>query len=184
MLSRLQKRKIVDLFYLLDQDRDGAVRWSDFERIGGYVCLARGWAADADKARGMRTAQRLFWQTLLWSVGEVRDNALRFDDWELHAHRMRRAFEQGRRDVAKRCADAWFQLLDLDSDGVVDRDDYRAWLLSLGSSADVDAAFTALDADDDGVLTREEVRLRWAEWIMADDDSAPGNLLATGRLTR
>jgi len=183
VLSRLQKRKVVDLFYLLDQDRDGAVHWSDLDRIGSYVCLARGWSRDDDPARGLRTAHRLFWQSLLWSIGTTDEGGLRLDAWETHVERMHRAFQEGKRDVAARCADAWFQLLDADGDGVVGREDYRAWLLALGSSANADAAFDRLDADDDGVLDRGEVRLRWAEWIMADDADALGNVLATGRLS-
>ena len=57
-------------------------------------------------------------------------------------------------------ADAVFDEMDVDSDGVVSREELRAQLRRSAefSDAAVDRIFAALDANDDGVVSRDELR--------------------------
>jgi hypothetical protein len=57
-------------------------------------------------------------------------------------------------------ADAVFDEMDVDNDGVVSREELRAQLRRRAefSDAAVDRIFAALDANDDGVVSRDELR--------------------------
>jgi hypothetical protein len=183
MQSPLQRRRIADFFYLLDGDRDGALRWDDFARVATLISSLQGWSEQDDGALALKTAARMFWQSLIWVVPAEHPDRLTLKDLCDYAASLSRHVQQTGELPASLQAnlDAWALLLDIDGDGLVGEVDYTCWLTALGSSADPETAFARLDTSRDGVLARAELDDRVREWWTSEDEDAPGNLLATGR---
>jgi hypothetical protein len=56
------------------------------------------------------------------------------------------------------------------------------WLRAAGSVADPKAVFAKLDSNGDGVVSLTEMMALFAQFVLSETASEPGNLLMTGAL--
>ncbi|MEU6713903.1 EF-hand domain-containing protein [Nonomuraea sp. NPDC046802] len=166
MASEFQRRKVVGVFRAMDVDGDGRLTEADFQ------ALARRWMAVAGSVDPERLACLMTgWWTVLQSASDTDgDNAITIDE-VLHV-------VEGlgdRADAVFGTADAMFEAIDLDGDGLISRSEYGALIETWnGTPTATDEVFPRLDLDGDGHLTRDEFRTHWTEFWAGDNPNAPG----------
>ena len=78
------------------------------------------------------------------------------------------------RGEANAQADALFEAIDADGNGVIEREELRGYLLGGGGSAggrrnsNFETLFSKLDLDGDGVICREELRAGYLELVVGE----------------
>jgi hypothetical protein len=81
----------------------------------------------------------------------------------------------GMTDAVSGTADAMFEAIDLNGDGLISRSEYGALIETWnGTPTATDEIFPRLDLDGDGHLTRDEFRTHWTEFWAGDNPNAPG----------
>ncbi|GIH26207.1 calcium-binding protein [Acrocarpospora phusangensis] len=163
MASEFQRRKVVAVFDAMDVDGDGRLTEADFQ------ALARRWTAVAGPADPERLAAVMtgWWPVLKSASGR---DAVSLDDVLLVVERLGEMA-----DAVSGTADAMFEAIDLDGDGLISRAEYAALIQTWnGTPAATDEIFPRLDLDGDGRITRDEFRVHWTEFWAGDNPDAPG----------
>lgn len=166
MASDLQRRKITGVFTAMDADNDGYLEEHDFAALAGRWSQARV-AGDAEKLTAVMLG---WWQTLAAVSDTDHDGKVGVDEVLTVVDRL-----PTMRDAVTGTADAMFEAIDENGDGLISADEYRrmieAWS---GEPADTDAVFPLLDTDGDGRISRAEFAHHWYEFWAGDDEAAPG----------
>ncbi|MBP2478349.1 Ca2+-binding EF-hand superfamily protein [Crossiella equi] len=169
MATDLQRRKVATVFAAMDANGDGFLDEHDFAALADRWAAVRG---PGDHAL-LREIMLGWWTTLLTASDLDRDNKVTLDEVLGVVDRL-----PGMPEAVTGTAEAMFQAIDADRDGLIDAAEYRqlieAWN---GRPTDTSATFPALDADGDGRLSREEFRELWYEFWAGDDAQAPGTLV-------
>ncbi|WP_155350752.1 EF-hand domain-containing protein [Acrocarpospora pleiomorpha] len=166
MASEFQRRKIIGVFRTMDVDGDGQLTEGDFQ------ALAQRWMAVAGSVDPERLASVMtgWWPVLQAASDHDGGNAVTLDE-VLHV-------VEGLGDMADAVsgtADAMFEAIDLNGDGLISRSEYGALIETWnGAPAATDEIFPRLDLDGDGHLTRDEFRIHWTEFWAGDNPNAPG----------
>ena len=74
-------------------------------------------------------------------------------------------------------ADAQFDIVDADGDGIASLDEYVTWLKSWDADIAAEPAFERLDEDGNGKLTKDEIRRIVRDFYFGEDPAAPGTHL-------
>ncbi|GAA1724789.1 EF-hand domain-containing protein [Nonomuraea bangladeshensis] len=164
MASEFQRRKVGGVFRAMDVDGDGRLTQADFQ------ALARRWTAVAGSADPERLASVMtgWWPVL--KAASTGDDGVSLDEV------LRVVDGLGDlTDAVSGTADAMFEAIDLDGDGLISRSEYGALIATWsGTPSATDEIFPRLDLDGDGHLTRDEFRVHWTEFWAGDDPDAPG----------
>ena len=77
---------------------------------------------------------------------------------------------------------AYFDVIDMDKDGVISTDEYTIFLLSSGAEAnEISVAFEALDKDKDGIISRAEFIAAATDYSTGFDETSPSRYLFGGK---
>lgn len=175
MLNALVRRKLTRMFRLFDQDRDGALRREDYERISGN--LLRVLQIPRGSTLGDEVLQ---WYVVEW--GELQADADRDADGRVTSsvwlsYRARQlagpdAFEVMVRPYIEVIATH----LDGDGDGVITREDIWRYL-SLYGMPDADREVSLARAVPPGArgVTRAELLALARQFYFSDDEATPGS---------
>ncbi|MFF0868482.1 EF-hand domain-containing protein [Nonomuraea sp. NPDC003560] len=165
MASEFQRKKVGGVFRAMDVDGDGRLTQADFQ------ALAHRWSALAGPAGPERlTSVMTGWWPVLRAAsggdaGVSLDQVLSVVD-----------VLGDMTDAVTGTADAMFEAIDLNGDGLISRAEYGALIETWnGAPSATDDIFPRLDLDGDGHLSREEFRLHWTEFWAGDDPDAPGS---------
>ncbi|MEV4395875.1 EF-hand domain-containing protein [Nonomuraea sp. NPDC049607] len=167
MASEFQRKKVGGVFRAMDLDGDGRLTQADFQ------ALAHRWTAVAGSVPPERLVSVMtgWWPVLRAASGPDGDEAVSLDQ-VLHV-------VDGLGDLADAVtgtADAMFEAIDLNGDGLISRSEYGALIETWnGAPSATDEIFPRLDLDGDGHLTRDEFRVHWTEFWAGDDPDAPGS---------
>ncbi|MEU6788663.1 EF-hand domain-containing protein [Nonomuraea angiospora] len=166
MASEFQRRKVGGVFRAMDVDGDGRLTQADFQ------ALAHRWTAVAGSVDPERLASIMtgWWPVLRAASGPGGDDAVSLDEV------LRVVGGLGdMADAVSGTADAMFEAIDLNGDGLISCSEYRALIETWnGAPSATDEIFPRLDLDGDGHLTRDEFRIHWTEFWAGDDPDAPG----------
>jgi Ca2+-binding EF-hand superfamily protein len=169
MASDLQRRKVTGVFTAMDANGDGFLEETDFEALAARWTAIRG---PGDRER-LREIMLGWWATLLAASDLDRDSKVTVDEVLLVVDQLP-AMPQS----VTATADAMFEAIDEDQDGMISSDEYRrlieAWN---GRETATDVTFPMLDGDGDGKLSRSEFRELWLEFWAGDNAAAPGTLV-------
>ncbi|MER7505140.1 EF-hand domain-containing protein [Nonomuraea pusilla] len=198
MASEFQRRKVMGVFRAMDVDGDGLLTEADFQ------ALARRWTAIAGSADQERLASIMtgWWPVLLAASCQGDDAAAGHDGHDGHdghgghdghyvasgqdgdggvtLDEVLRVVERlgDQADAVSATADAMFDAIDLDGDGLISRSEYAVLVETWsGTPAATDHVFPRLDLDGDGHLARDEFRTHWTDFWAGDDPYAPGTFV-------
>ncbi|MET0136531.1 MAG: EF-hand domain-containing protein [Kibdelosporangium sp.] len=169
MASDLQRRKVAGVFEAMDANGDGFLDESDFSALADRWTAVRG---PGDHER-LRATMLGWWATLLAASDQDRDNKVTLDEVLLVVDRL-----PTMPAAVTATADAMFEAIDEDRDGMISSGEYRRLIeVWNGRATDTDVTFPMLDGDGDGKLSRAEFTELWLEFWAGDDAAAPGTFV-------
>jgi len=176
MLSDLQKKKLTRVFHVFDIDKNGFVEKSDYQAIIDNLASVRGYAQGSEGYQGLYTKQMMVWEGLASKADKSHSGKVNLDEWiGFHDELMS---VEGMYDIMVNGAvDMMFDVLDLNGDGKVSSDEYRAFLKAYRVDVGpwTDTVFRGADRDGDGFMSKDEVFKTVAEFYYSDDPAAPGS---------
>ncbi|SDH22662.1 Ca2+-binding protein, EF-hand superfamily [Lentzea fradiae] len=177
MLSELQRRKFEHLFTLLDVDDDGTIDRMDYTASADRLVSAFGYATDSLECRQLRDRYNTLWETVTLPMDTDGDERVDVEEYSTGMERFVTSAEGGYQDHIAPVADAFYDLMDVDQDGLITRMEYVRMMSSafrLSEEASL-TAFDHLDLDGNGVLSRDELHLANEQFFRGDDAEAKGN---------
>lgn len=168
-------RRLRQLFAVLDTDEDGSVTWDDHRRIVDKYATGYALAQDDRRIKGLEKAYWSQWLGLLTQATPGQDRLSR-DDF-VAAHRAAGYGTNGAH-LLEDLAQAIFNVLDVDGDKRISRDEFARYLAFCAiSSADAAVVFQRLDLDGDAFISQREVaRSLRAFHLYNDDLNTPGGI--------
>jgi len=173
MASDFQRRKISGVFAAMDVNQDGFLEQVDFEALTARWIAVRGVEPGSQGAAGL-TAIMMGWWTILVAASDLdRDDKVTLDEVLLVVDRLGTMT-----DAVAGTADAMFEAIDENADGMISADEYRQLIETWnGRDTGTDEIFPLLDLDDDGFLSRAEFTALWTEFWAGDNPDSPGTLV-------
>ncbi len=168
-------RRLRQLFAVLDSDSDGFVTWSDYQRIvDKYVT---GYALAKSDAR-ITSLQKAYWAQWLGLLTQATPGQDRLSEGEFVASHRAAGYDLEGSRVLEDIAQAIFNILDVDGDKRINRDEFARYLTFCEiSSADAASIFRRLDLDGDAFISQREVaRSLRAFYLYNDDLNTPGGI--------
>ncbi|GAA3113193.1 EF-hand domain-containing protein [Streptosporangium carneum] len=176
MLTELQKRRFDRLFDLLDADRNGVIDLADYHRladVSGGDLTHRPGSPDGEP---LRVSFTRFWEQAINPLDSGGQGTITREQFTAALGQMV-ARPEGFDTALGPAVDAVFDLIDLDGDGQVVRDEYVRALTLFGlTPAAAEQTFARLD-DGDGLLGRAEFWALARDFYLSDDPDSVGNLL-------
>ncbi|MGW4808684.1 EF-hand domain-containing protein [Kitasatospora sp. NPDC004272] len=181
-MTALRERKYGQWFRGADVDGDGFITRRDVRMMSERYIAARGIAPDSDEARPLLGRMDGFWADVIAPMD-------RNGDGKVDLREMVDGFRQALTDPARYpeqigpVADCFFDLVDLDGNGRIDRAEFQLMFDAVAAVPGGDCAevFAALDLDGSGGLDRDEFHRAVLEFFYGDDPAAAANHLF-GRL--
>jgi EF hand len=168
MASAFQRRKVVGVFDAMDPEGRGFLIEGDFADLAARWTTLRGLQPESTQYAQLREIMLGWWESL---------SAAALDPRQVHLDDVMAVVDvlPSMSDAVITTADAMFEAIDENGDGLISRDEYRqlieAWN---GRPTDTDEVFTLLDTDADGFIPRAEFRLLWYQFWAGNDPHAPG----------
>jgi Ca2+-binding EF-hand superfamily protein len=177
MATDLQTRKIDASFRHIDADGNGYIERDDLLGLGARLLAGFGLSPASETGNTVVERFDALWRTLVETADADRDG--RISPREYRASMIGSFVDGDRFDTVFHPAiKAVVDIIDSDSDGLIDREEFRLFHEAFGrSDEDVEIAFARLDRDGDGRLTDHELLSAARDYYTSADPSAVGNAL-------
>jgi len=187
-LGLLQRQKQCYFFRIIDQDGDGKIQWSDFQRYLDRAAVIGPVSVESSIYRQALVDFQNWWLGIK-SAGEraesnVGDLSVTLDGWlafwsEVMQTTAQQTIGSGRAAIQslEDSVRIHFQLFDGDQDGLFSPQEYAKWMTAWGAEMDALSNFRRLDRDRDGYVTLEEMRGYLRQFHFSNDPDAVGNYL-------
>ncbi|MEU8445915.1 EF-hand domain-containing protein [Streptomyces microflavus] len=162
-------------FAALDSDRDGHLDWSDYRRLADRYLSAYHLTPDDRRARALHAFFQSYWLELLRHADVQEDRLSR----NQYVDAVRRAsVDTSRLNVADGLGHVLFDVIDVNSDNEISREEYTRFLTDVWSLQEAEAlqAFRTLDTDSDDTVSRPEFLQAIRQYFLLNDPDAPGSL--------
>lgn len=176
-MTELQRAKQVHYFNVLDYNGDGLLEKQDFLDVADRLAAMRGYDDGSSKHSNLRQEILRMWTNARALSGAEGKPRITLEEWLAHEQQVLdstvlvHSYVQG-------IARVIFDILDVDSDGVISEGEYKTFFRAFQDDADgADRAFQKLDANDTGHLTRQDFLDLVTEFHLSDDPDARGNWL-------
>ncbi|WP_370414348.1 EF-hand domain-containing protein [Streptomyces fradiae] len=158
-----------------DANGDGYLDWSDYQSLADRYIAAYKLDKNEYRARALVASQQMNWMELLRHSG-VQGDRLTKDEF-VTASRLA-AVDTSRLNVVEGSAHAIFDVVDVNGDNEISRDEFARLLKDVWKTDSPDAmeAFHRLDTDGDGSISRQEFIRATREHFYSNDPDAPGSL--------
>ncbi|CAL9676865.1 EF-hand domain-containing protein [Streptomyces sp. enrichment culture] len=162
-------------FDALDANHDGYVDGSDYQALGDRYIQAYKLQKDDRRARAIQTFCQIYWLELLRHAGVQADKLTK--EQFVTANRLA-VIDTSRLNVTEGGGHAIFDVIDVDGDNEITKDEFARFLRDVWKSDAPDAmeAFTKLDTDGDGAISRYEFIRAVREHFLSNDPDAPGSM--------
>ncbi|MFE0640932.1 EF-hand domain-containing protein [Streptomyces sp. NPDC058877] len=167
--------KLERSFDALDADRNGYLDWADYQKMADRYIQAYGLSKDDRRARALQTFCQIYWLELLRHA-DVDGDRLTKDQF-VTANRLA-VIDTSRLNVTEGGGHAIFDVIDVNGDNEIGKDEFARFLRDVWKSDAPDAmdVFVKLDTDGDGVISRHEFIRAVREHYLSNDPDAPGSL--------
>jgi len=166
------ERKMRSYISRLDLDGDGQLTRADYEMLlDRYLKLGK-----IDEFRAKQVTRKIL---SVWDIffDNVSTNGVIDADAWIAVIKRHSVFVYFR--VVVEFMNIFFDLIDTNGDGVIQKDEYAFFLKAfrVEDEADITASFNMLDMDGDGKIDHTEFMNAAVEFWMTDDESLPSKLL-------
>ncbi|MEU8924537.1 EF-hand domain-containing protein [Kitasatospora sp. NPDC048545] len=167
--------KLERTFQTMDANNDGYVDWSDYQKLADRYIQAYKLDKADRRARALQTFCQIYWLELLRHAGVDADRLTK--DQFVTANRLA-VIDTSRLNVTEGGGHAIFDVIDVDGDNEISKDEFARFLRDVWKSDAPDAMdmFAKLDTDGDGAISRHEFIRAVREHFLSNDPDAPGSL--------
>ncbi|WP_330236460.1 EF-hand domain-containing protein [Streptomyces sp. NBC_00566] len=167
--------KLERSFDALDANQDGYLDWSDYQKLADRYIQAYRLGKDDRRARALQTFCQIYWLELLRHAGVDADRLSK--EQFVTANRLA-VIDTSRLNVTEGGGHAIFDVIDVDGDNEISKDEFARFLRDVWRSDAPDAmdSFAKLDTDGDGTISRYEFIRAVREHFLSNDPDAPGSL--------
>lgn len=176
MLTKLQEKKLGNLFRAFDADSNGFIEKADYTALVNNLARLRKLApasADYAKLEGLVLQS---WEELRAFADTNHDDRISIAEWNAF-HDQFLSSPDAFKLFYQRTAEFIFALIDRDGDGKVDLDDHRDFLRAVRVELGpwVDENFRMADTNGDGRLDYDEVAAVLRDFYYSDDPAIPAS---------
>ncbi|MET8575135.1 EF-hand domain-containing protein [Streptomyces sp. NPDC005012] len=167
--------KLERSFDAMDDNQDGYLDWTDYQKLGDRYIQAYHLDKNDRRARAIQTFCQIYWLELLRHSGVDGDRLTK--EQFVTANRLA-VVDTSRLNVTEGGGHAIFDVIDVDGDNEIGKDEFVRFLRDVWRSEAPEAldAFDRLDTDGDGVVSRHEFIRAVREHYLSNDPEAPGSL--------
>ncbi|MEU6932017.1 EF-hand domain-containing protein [Streptomyces sp. NPDC046385] len=167
--------KLERAFDTVDANGDGQLEWADYRAIADRYTTAYALDAKDRRSRALQNVFQMFWLELLRHSGVDGD---RLTKQQFVAASRLAAIDSSRINVTDAIAHAIFDVIDVNGDNEVTKDEFARALNDVWKVTAPDAmdSFYKMDTDGDGAISRQEFLRAMREYFFSDDPAAPGSL--------
>ncbi|MFJ8443800.1 EF-hand domain-containing protein [Kitasatospora griseola] len=167
--------KLERQFDALDANQDGYLEWADYQNLADRYIEAYKLDKDDRRARAMQAFCQTYWLELLRHAGVAADRLTK--DQFVTANRLA-AIDTSRLNLADGGGHVIFDVIDVDGDNEITKDEFARFLRDVWKSDAPDAmdSFTKLDTDGDGVISRMEFIRAVREYFLSNNPDAAGSM--------
>lgn len=167
--------KLERAFDTMDANHDGYVDWTDYQKLGDRYVQAYRLGKDDRRARAIQSFCQIYFLELLRHAGVEGDRLTK--DQFVTANRLA-VVDTSRLNVTEGGGHAIFDVIDVDGDNAISKDEFARFLRDVWRSDAPDAmdTFAKLDTDGDGAISRYEFIRAVREHFLSNDPDAPGSL--------
>ncbi|MER6434607.1 EF-hand domain-containing protein [Streptomyces sp900105245] len=167
--------KLERSFDALDANHDGYLDWTDYQKLADRYVQAYKLDKNDRRARAVQSFCQIYWLELLRHAGVGSDRLTK--DQFVTANRLA-VIDTSRLNITEGGGHAIFDVIDVDGDNEISRDEFARFLRDVWKSDAPDAmdAFMKLDTDGDGAISRQEFIRAVREHYLSNDPDAPGSL--------
>ncbi|HXE73276.1 MAG TPA: EF-hand domain-containing protein [Candidatus Nitrosotenuis sp.] len=183
MLTVFQRRKVLELFRWLDSTRDGTIEFADFAAQAERIRAMAGWDEQDPRYQHLVASMRRLWAEFQDRIDSDADGEVTLDEWLgfFNLASVQSRVVGGAPHWLQSVAQALFEVIDGDGDGLIGQEDYALYLRSLGIEEGSSESFALLDGDGDGFITPQEFQRAFALWALSRDPTESQNYFLTGR---
>ncbi|MFD4571807.1 EF-hand domain-containing protein [Streptomyces sp. NPDC058417] len=162
-------------FEVMDTNHDGYVDWTDYQKLADRYIQAYQLDKNDRRARALQTFTQIYWLELLRHAGVDSDRLTK--EQFVTANRLA-VIDTSRLNVTEGGGHAIFDVIDVDGDNEISKDEFArslrdVWKIDVPDAMD---SFTRLDTDGDGAISRQEFIRAVREHFLSNDPDAPGSL--------
>ncbi|MFD4973346.1 EF-hand domain-containing protein [Streptomyces sp. NPDC058424] len=167
--------KLERQFDSIDANHDGCLDWSDYQKLADRYIQAYRLDKDDRRARALQIFCQIYWLELLRHAGVEGDRLTK--DQFVTANRLA-VIDTSRLNVTEGGGHAIFDVIDVNGDNEISKDEFARFLRDVWKSDAPDAmdSFTKLDTDGDGAISRYEFIRAVREHFLSNDPDAPGSM--------
>ncbi|MFF8948325.1 EF-hand domain-containing protein [Streptomyces sp. NPDC014940] len=162
-------------FDAMDANHDGYLDWTDYQKLADRYVQAYRLDKNDRRARALQTFCQIYWLELLRHAGVDGDRLTK--DQFVTANRLA-VIDTSRLNVTEGGGHAIFDVIDVDGDNEIGKDEFARFVRDVWRSDAPDAmyAFDKLDTDGDGAISRYEFIRAIREHFLSNDPEAPGSM--------
>ncbi|MFE3329109.1 EF-hand domain-containing protein [Streptomyces sp. NPDC059176] len=167
--------KLERMFDSMDANRDGYVDWTDYQKLGDRYIQAYRLGKDDRRARAIQAFCQIYFLELLRHAGV--DTGRLTKEQFVTANRLA-VIDTSRLSVVEGGGHAIFDVIDVDGDNEIGKDEFALFLREVWKSDAPDAmdVFAMLDTDGDGAISRHEFIRAVREYYLSSDPEVPGSM--------
>lgn len=176
MLSDYQNKKFSHVFKMLDRNGDQHIDKRDLEGIVAALAEVRGLAASSPRVSELLGRYRAMHDAMVSHADTNEDGKVTLREFLDH-QQILLDHEDQYRDEVNKIAELFCEILDHDSDGMNDLEDYTMFLRAMRlDESQAKTNFARLDKNGDGQLSQSELKELLQEFYFDKSPGAPGNV--------
>ncbi|MER8045147.1 EF-hand domain-containing protein [Streptomyces sp. NPDC094032] len=167
--------KLERSFDTMDANGDGQLEWTEYKQLADRYIDAYKLGRDDRRARALQVFVEMYWLELMRHANVETDRLTK--EQFVSASRLM-VEDNSRFNVVEGGGHAIFDVVDVDEDNEISKDEFARALKDVWriDAPDAMESFAALDTDGDGVISRMEFIRALREYYFSDDPEAPGSL--------
>lgn len=171
MLTEIRQKKLKKLFRVFDANNNGSLDMNDVSIIANNFTKEFGWSEDGDTNKNFKSSFLKVWTAMFREADFNNDKQITTEEF-LKYYEDVSANDALYFQCIKPFFDALFSSVDTDNDGLLSKNQYKAFYRAWGNSDEAaEEAFQQVDANKDGSISHLELYTMFYYFFMSDRDN-------------
>ncbi len=176
MLTEIYRKKMTHYFKLWDLNQDGVLEFEEFFTLTRRIADFKGLSPDSLEYQQWQDDTVHRWQDILtYSSDEAKDK-MSLPDWLRYCEaRLEDAKQNGKNEMDQLVAQYFFNLVDVQQDGVLTLDEWPIFVELMGIKDTPAVHFQKLDVENKGHLSLDDFLQLYEQFFYNENPTDPGN---------